>query len=107
MENENVVTQQETQVTVEPAPVQTQQEKKGLTSGQKALGGTVIGLAIGGLVGLIMLIIKGVKWLWSKTFGKKKAEPAPVQDQKQEPEKPAEPVTPEEEKKAPEQNEQK
>lgn len=92
MENENVVTQQqETQVTVvEPAPVQTQQEKKGLTSGQKALGGTVIGLAIGGLVGLIMLIIKGVKWVWSKTFGKKKAESAPVQDQKQEPEKPAE-----------------
>lgn len=60
------------------APVQ--EEKKGLTTGQKFAGGAVIGFAIGGIVWLILSIVKGVKWLINKAKEKfKKTEPTATQ----------------------------
>ena len=71
--NENMEMQENQEVTQEvvsvpqvaqqpqmvPAPVQ--EQKSGLTNGQKAAGITVIGFAIGGIVWLVLSIVKGVK----------------------------------------------
>ena len=79
-ENVNVTNEVVTVEQNDVTPVQ-QETKTGLTTGQKIAGGTVIGFAIGGIVWLILSIIKGVKWIIGKIKNrKKKEEPAKTEE---------------------------